>query len=143
MSFILYNATGKPLYMESGNSLVRIPEVTAPQIVGHFDMTSTIEVGFRGLGASSDTLPLLQFAGEQVEGVLNLPSEEANVFYVVNDDILTRLSFRDDFVGAAAVRSVKRESDDSDVQILVGVTRIGLSELSADEAYPIPAEADN
>jgi hypothetical protein len=142
MTVSLINATSEALHLELANgSLLPIPQIPTPQVVGHADRARELVVTIPGIEAG--TVSLLEFMDEQVEGVLNLPPEIKNFLYIVPEEILTRVRHRHDFVAATAVRVVTGEHGDVERQILVGVTRIGLSELTADAAHAITAEADN
>ena len=110
----LINCTDDDLYVQSGNSLVKLQTQQSPQAVHATTMRDTLIVA---TGSGSSTLILENHGREAV--TFRVPEKADKVRYLVSPEVLASFPHRSDFLAVSGYRMVDAEVEGEPSKVVV------------------------
>lgn len=123
----LINCTEDDLYVQAGNSLVKLQVQQPPQAVHATTMRDTLIVA---TGSGSSTLILENHGSEAV--TFRVPEKTDKVRYLVSPEVLASFPHRADFLAVSGYRMVDSEVEGEPSKVVVTKVSSQLPVASAD-----------
>lgn len=102
-SFILFNATEKPVYVVINDKPRLLPKAPVPELIGRRERVGEIEVQVLGKKGKAKGAATLQLDGEDSpSAIINDLAQIEGVLYLVEPEILAAFPHRHDFVAPSS-----------------------------------------